>query len=64
MPDKFKNYGLWVSMFALLGMILMDSNIIGDLGRYNEYITLVLSILVAAGIISNPEKGKGYIDKK
>ena len=60
---KFKNYGLWVSLFALLGMILLDANIITELGRYEQYIQIVLGLLIAAGVISNPNAGKGFTDK-
>ena len=60
---RFKNYGLWVSVFALVGMILIDRNVIADLGRYEQYVQIILTILVAAGIINNPENGKGYGDK-
>lgn len=61
---KWKNYGLWVSLFSLLGMLLIDSNIINDIARYDEYVKLILSILVAAGIISNPNIGNFYLDKE
>jgi len=60
---RFKNYGLWVSLFALLGMILLDANIITELGRYEQYIQIVLGLLIAAGVISNPSTGKGFTDK-
>lgn len=62
--ERFKNYGLWVSIFALIGMMLMDSNVIGELGRYQEYVQIVLGILVTAGIISNPKEGTHYLDSK
>ena len=60
---RFKNYGLWVSLFALLGMILLDANIITELGGYEQYIQIVLGLLIAAGVISNPSTGKGFTDK-
>jgi uncharacterized membrane protein len=32
-------------------------------GNYDDIVQAVLSILVAAGILSNPTAGPGYIDK-
>jgi len=61
--DRLKNYGLWVSLFAVLGMALIDFNMIKELGRYEMYVQVILSILVALGVVSNPKEGKGYIDK-
>jgi len=61
--DRLKNYGLWISLFSLLGMILLDANIITELGRYEQYIQIVLGLLIAAGVISNPSTGKGFTDK-
>ena len=60
---RLKNYGLWVSLFAVLGMALIDFNAIKELGRYEMYVQVILSILVALGVVSNPKEGKGYIDK-
>ena len=60
---KFKNYGLWISLFSVLGMALIDFKVIGELGRYEMYVQVILSILVALGVVSNPKEGKGYIDK-
>jgi len=62
--DRLKNYGLWVSLFAVLGMALIDFNAIKELGRYEMYVQVILSILVALGVVSNPKEGKGYIDKE
>jgi len=60
---KFRNYGLWGSLFSILGMALIDFGVIGELGRYEMYAKIILSILVALGVVSNPKEGKGYIDK-
>jgi len=61
---KFRNYGLWGSLFSILGMALIDFKVIGELGRYEMYAKIILSILVALGVVSNPKEGKGYIDKE
>ena len=52
MKEKLKNRGLWVALFALLGMVLMDTIPHFNLGRYQEYVDVILFILAAAGVIS------------
>lgn len=64
MQEKFKNYGLWVALFALLGMVLMDAVSNFNLGRYQEYVDMILYILIAAGVVSNPTAGKWFADKR
>ncbi|MGN4423407.1 hypothetical protein ACTFQN_06055 [Bacillus cereus group sp. MYBK30-1] len=64
MQEKFKNYGLWVALFALLGMALMDAVPHFNLGRYQEYVDMILYILIAAGVVSNPTAGKWFADKR
>lgn len=61
--DKLNNYGLWTSLFSLIGLILVDMYHI-DLGHYQEYVQLLLVILSALGIVSDPSSGKWYKDKK
>jgi uncharacterized membrane protein len=66
--ERFKNYGLWVSLFALIGLVLQTYGLFAKLGltneTYNSIVSAILAVLVAAGIISNPTSGSGYIDKK
>ncbi|PHB06846.1 hypothetical protein COE84_28485 [Bacillus wiedmannii] len=64
MKDKLKNRGLWVALFALLGMVLMDTIPHFNLGRYQEYVDVLLFILAAAGVISNPSAGKWFADNQ
>ncbi|PEM28938.1 hypothetical protein [Bacillus wiedmannii] len=64
MKEKLKNRGLWVALFALLGMVLMDTIPHFNLGRYQEYVDVILFILIAAGVISNPNDGKWFADQK
>ncbi|MEB9541167.1 hypothetical protein COL26_30760 [Bacillus thuringiensis] len=64
MKEKFKNRGLWVALFALLGMVLMDTIPHFNLGRYQEYVDVILFILAAAGVISNPSAGKWFADNQ
>lgn len=63
--DRFKNYGLWVSIFAFIPMLLQafSINIIPE--NYSEIVNSLLGILVVAGIISNPTtEKKWYLDDK
>ncbi|MFI8709932.1 hypothetical protein ACIGHG_23470 [Bacillus sp. NPDC077411] len=62
MKEKIKNRGLWVALFALAGMVLMDTIPHFNAGRYQEYVDIILVILVAAGVISNPTAGKWFAD--
>lgn len=69
--NKWKNYGMWVS---LVSAILLAAQACGDIfgfqlapEKYDQIMTAVnalLGVLVVLGIVSNPEAGKGYIDKK
>lgn len=60
MPERFKNYGLWVSLFSLLGLLLTD---LGKMpGNYSQYVEIFLYMLVAAGVVSNPTDKKWYLD--
>lgn len=64
MKNKWSNYSLWVGLAAILGMVLIDTGIIADLGRYNEYVKAIFAVLGMAGVISNPSIGKGFSDKE
>ncbi len=59
---KFHNYGFWVSLVGAIIMFLQSIgiNIAGDV---NEIVSAICSILVVLGIASNPNSGKGFIDK-
>ncbi|SHI89277.1 Uncharacterized membrane protein [Clostridium cavendishii DSM 21758] len=61
--SRFKNYGLWVAIFALIPMVLQGFgvNILPD--NYKEIVNAVLGILVMAGILNNPTtENKGFLD--
>lgn len=64
MNKWYNNYGLWVSLGALLLMILQDAGLNITPERYNTYVDLILNILVIAGVVSSPKLGKGYKDRK
>lgn len=65
--SKLKNYGLWVSIFAFIGLILGNYGLYAVIGltavSYKMLVDAFLGILTIAGILSNPNNGTGYIDK-
>lgn len=61
--SKFKNYGLWIALAALIFMVLEDLGYTIDPTRWETYVTLVVGILIYLGIVSNPKDGKGFKDK-
>jgi uncharacterized membrane protein len=56
--SKWKSYGLWVAVAALLGMLLQDAGVALSPEKYEGYVDAVLTLLILAGIVSNPTKGK------
>lgn len=63
--SRFKNYGFWVSVAALIPLLLnaFDVNFVPE--EYQAIVNAILAILVAAGIISNPTtESKWYGDDK
>lgn len=60
---RFRNYGLWVALIALVTDILIYTGLIGFTYEQVEFVTQrVLEILVLLGILNNPTKpdGKGF----
>lgn len=63
--SRFKNYGLWVSIFALIPMLLNSLGIEVVPEEYQAITNTILSILVALGIVSNPTtQCKWFVDDK
>jgi len=60
--SRWKNYSLWVSIFAFIPMLLEAFGINALPSNYEELTKGLLSILVIAGILSNPNT-IGYTDK-
>lgn len=66
MANKWRNYGLWVAVAA---MVPLTASIFGVdltpdfLGKFDAWVNGVLTVLVLAGIISNPSNGNGFSDK-
>jgi uncharacterized membrane protein len=63
MGEKWRNYGLWLALAALIGMIIQDAGVPITPERYEMYVDVILGILAGAGIISNPTVGKWFMDK-
>jgi phi LC3 family holin len=63
--SRFKNYGLWVSIVALVPMILNTFGVEIVDEEYQTIAAIILSILVALGIVNNPTTDcKWYKDDK
>lgn len=62
--SRWSNLGLWLSIASLLYLVLSDFGIIITPEKYSLYIETISSILLMAGIISNPKDGKFYLDTK
>lgn len=63
MNIKWRNYGLYAAIGSLIAMLAND--IFGVAPEQTEvYVDGVLGVLIAAGIISNPSKGKGFKDEE
>ncbi len=61
--SRLKNYGLWVSILALIPLILKQFGIYIIPEEYTKITTAILSILVMAGILNNPTtENKGFLD--
>lgn len=65
--NRFKNYGLWVSIAALIPLALSAFGInIIDQSKYMELINAILAVLVALGLVNNPDTENRWFkdDKK
>ena len=63
--SRFKNYGLWLSLFSLIGILLNAFGVNFVPEEYTQITNAILAVLIAAGIISNPTtETKWYLDDK
>lgn len=60
--SKWSNLGLWASIASLVYLILGDIGINIAPDKYNMYIDSISTILILAGILSNPKEGRFYKD--
>ncbi len=63
--SRWSNMGLWCSLISTLVLTLraFGVDLIPD-EELQPIIQSILSVLVFAGVISNPIDGKGYFDTK
>lgn len=63
--QRFKNYGLWVSLASAILLILQQLGYGIDVGKYNEIVFAILNLLVILGILNdNNTNSKWYGDDK
>lgn len=63
--NRFKNYGLWVSVAAFIPMFLKAIGHDVLPSNYNEMVNSLLGILVVGGLLNNPQtENKGFLDDK
>lgn len=61
--ERFKNYGLWFSIFAFVPLFCESFGLKLFIKPYLEIINSILGIIVLAGILSNPTTvNNGYLD--
>lgn len=64
--SRLKNYGLWISILAFIPILFDSLNFYGAgvqlPDNYEVLGKAFFGILVLAGILNNPDKGKGFKD--
>jgi uncharacterized membrane protein len=63
LPNRFKNYPLWVALASLVLIVLQAFGLPIVEAEYNRVVNAVLSVLVLAGVINNPSQGSGFKDE-
>jgi uncharacterized membrane protein len=65
MPNRLKNYVLWVAISAFVLDVLIYANVITvtDKQEIEMLFQRFLELLTITGILNNPSKGKGLKDK-
>lgn len=64
MNNKWRNYGLWLSISSLILLVLQNSGVNVVPEQFNNIVNGILGVLVMLGVISNPRDGNGYTDKQ
>jgi uncharacterized membrane protein len=55
--EKFKSKFVWVSIFAIIAMILRKYGVLEtDITWLNDIFTAILAILVTLGVLNNPDQ--------
>lgn len=52
--NRFKSYVLWAAVSALVGMGLVDMEIIESTNVFDKYVDKILYILILLGVVNNP----------
>lgn len=60
--NRFRNKALWVSVLAFIPMLCQGFGWHFLPTNYADLVNSLLSILVVAGILSNPTSGNWYLD--
>lgn len=64
--NKWRNKGLWISLGSLVTLLMTNYGLFEvikmDSETFQAAFKILLTILTAAGVISNPTEGTGYID--
>ena len=56
---RFKNWGVWVSMAALVVFLVKQFSGIDITDTVSQLMDLLLPLLIAFGIVNNPTNSKG-----
>jgi uncharacterized membrane protein len=59
---RLRNYGFWLSVAALIPLILQAFGINFLPANYDQIVNTLLWLLVLLGVINNPTDGKGFGD--
>ncbi len=62
--NRFRNKGLWLSIFAFIPMVAQSFGWHGIPSNYSDVVNSLLSILIVAGILNNPQSGNWYLNDK
>ena len=62
--ERWRNKGLWIAIASLILLVLQDLGLNITPEHYQQYVTLILSITIMAGIINDPNLGEWYDDKE
>ena len=63
LQGKWKNYGFWVSLVSAVILLAQTLGVEISTAEVMEIVNPILAVLVALGVISDADKGNGYIDK-
>lgn len=63
MPNRLRNYGLWISVASLSFMLIQEFGVQITPEKWELYINSILGILILLGIINNPTtNNRGFGD--